>query len=304
LFDTAGKAPGTYSLQALLGGASGTSRAATIWSVQSLAIDAEADTPEQEPNNSPGAAQRLSLPAIVNGRIDPPSDEDVYRVETRGGSSLVAEVQARRLGSPLDSTLEVLDSAGRPVGFNDDCEDKSAGLVTHHADARLAFTVPADGVCLVRVRDAQGKGGKAYAYRLHIDTPRPDFALRVTPSSVNLRGRTPLVVHALRRDGFAGDITLAIDGAPPGTRLSETRLPAGKDELKLTVNAPAAPADAVLNLHLRGQATINGATVVHEAVPAEDMMQAFAYRHLVPALDWLGSTGRGFGGGDRPKVKP
>jgi hypothetical protein len=36
---------------------------------------------------------------------------------------------------------------------------------------------------------------------------------------------------------------------------------------------------------LEGSAVIQGHAVVHPAVPAEDMMQAFAYRHLVPAQE-------------------
>jgi hypothetical protein len=36
---------------------------------------------------------------------------------------------------------------------------------------------------------------------------------------------------------------------------------------------------------MEGRATIGGHEVQHQAVPAEDMMQAFAYRHLVPAKD-------------------
>jgi hypothetical protein len=36
-------------------------------------------------------------------------------------------------------------------------------------------------------------------------------------------------------------------------------------------------------LHIEGQAFIQGREVVRPAVPADDMMQAFAYRHLVPA---------------------
>ncbi len=40
-----------------------------------------------------------------------------------------------------------------------------------------------------------------------------------------------------------------------------------------------------LSLRLEGRATIQGRDVVRSAVPADDMMQAFAYRHLVPAQD-------------------
>ena len=38
---------------------------------------------------------------------------------------------------------------------------------------------------------------------------------------------------------------------------------------------------------MEGHATIAGSEVRHPAVPADDMMQAFFYRHLVPAQEWL-----------------
>jgi hypothetical protein len=38
-------------------------------------------------------------------------------------------------------------------------------------------------------------------------------------------------------------------------------------------------------LQVQGRATIQAQTVSHPAVPAEDMMQAFAYRHLVPVQE-------------------
>ena len=49
--------------------------------------------------------------------------------------------------------------------------------------------------------------------------------------------------------------------------------------------APPAPTEEPLHLSLEGQAFIQGHPVVHPAVPAEDMMQAFLYRHLVPAKE-------------------
>jgi hypothetical protein len=44
---------------------------------------------------------------------------------------------------------------------------------------------------------------------------------------------------------------------------------------------------------LEGRATIQGREVARLAVPAEDMMQAFAYRHLVPASDLKVAVRRG-----------
>jgi hypothetical protein len=60
-------------------------------------------------------------------------------------------------------------------------------------------------------------------------------------------------------------------------------VPANQDQVRLTLMAPPAPTEKPLSLSLEGRAMIRGHTVVHPAVPAEDMMQAFAYRHLVPA---------------------
>ena len=40
-----------------------------------------------------------------------------------------------------------------------------------------------------------------------------------------------------------------------------------------------------LSVAVEGTALVAGRRVCHEAVPAEDMMQAFFYRHLVPAQE-------------------
>jgi hypothetical protein len=111
--------------------------------------------------------------------------------------------------------------------------------------------------------------------------------LRAVPSSINARpGATlPITVYALRRDGFSGDIALALKGAPEGFTLSGAWVPAGQDEVRATLTMPATPPKEPVSLRLEGRATIEGREVSHPVVPAEDMMQAFAYRHLVPAKE-------------------
>ena len=100
------------------------------------------------------------------------------------------------------------------LAVNDDYEDKAAALLTHQADSRLRLTLPATGTYYLHLGDTQHKGGPEYAYRLRVGPPRPDFELRVVPSSINARAGTsaPITVHALRRDGFAGDIALELEG--------------------------------------------------------------------------------------------
>jgi hypothetical protein len=181
--------------------------------------------------------------------------------------------------------LKLTDATGKQLAFNDDHEDKGAGLNTHYADSYITATLPADGAFYIHLGDTQHQGGPEFAYRLRISSPRPDFALRAVPSSLSVRGGSsvPLTVYALRRDGFTNEITLFLQDAPAGFKLNGAKVPANQDQVRLTLLAPAAPTEKPLSLSLEGRAVIQGHAVVHPAVPAEDMMQAFAYRHLVPA---------------------
>ena len=250
-----------------------------------FAVDTLPECLEGEPNDSPESPQQVALPIIVNGRIDRPGDWDVFRFEGRAGQVIFAEVRARRLGSPLDSVLRLTDAASKQLAFNDDHEDKGAGLLTHHADALLRVALPADGTYFVHLGDIQKHGGPEYAYRLRISPPRHDFELRIVPSSINIRGggTVPLAVYALRRDDFSGSIALALRDGPPGFTLSGARVPDGQDQVRLTLTAPPITPNKPLTLSLAGRATIGGHQIVRPVVPAEDMMQAFLYRHLVPA---------------------
>jgi hypothetical protein len=253
-----------------------------------FAIDTLPEVTEKEPNDTIKTAQRLKLPVTVNGRIDRPGDWDVYSIQGRAGDAIVAEVLARRLGSPLDSVLKLTDVKGSQLAFNDDFEDKGAGLLTHQADSLLRATLPATGTYYISIGDAQRKGGPEYAYRLRIGPPQPDFELLVTPSAINGgRGMSiPITVHALRRDGFAGEIAVSLKDAPQGLTLNGAVVPAGQDRLRMTVTVPpAAPLTEPLSLRLEGRATIEGREVTHAALPADEMTQAFAYHHLVPADD-------------------
>ena len=72
---------------------------------------------EHEGNDTLTTAQWLTLPVTVNGRInhDGKADTNLFRIQARKGEPLVVQVAAERLGSSLDSVLEILDAQGRPV---------------------------------------------------------------------------------------------------------------------------------------------------------------------------------------------
>ena len=66
----------------------------------------------------PLAAQRVVVPATVNGRLhhtDGTPDQDVFRFTAARGQRVVISVAANRLDSPLDPVIDVLDARGREV---------------------------------------------------------------------------------------------------------------------------------------------------------------------------------------------
>jgi hypothetical protein len=86
-----------------------------------LAVGNEPEALEKEPNSSPAQAQSLSLPITINGHIAAETnvagkqDEDYFRFHAKKGERLSIDVAAARLGSPLDSVIEVLDAQGNPI---------------------------------------------------------------------------------------------------------------------------------------------------------------------------------------------
>lgn len=252
------------------------------------ALDTLPECLDKEPNDDPNHAQRVQLPVIVNGRIDRRDDRDVFRVEGRAGETIVAEVSARRLDSPLDSVLQVTDATGKVLALNDDQQDLGSGLNTHHADSYLRVQLPADGTYYVHLADMARNGGEEYTYRLRISAPRPDFALRVVPSSSVLRGKGTnwVSVLAIRQDGFTGPIKLGLKDPPEGFSAFPGILAANQSLTRIGLKTTLTQTKQPLTLRIEGRATIDGQEIAREAVPAEDRMQAFLWRHLLPAREF------------------
>lgn len=270
-----------------------------------FAVDTLSESFDKEPNNQADEAQKVQLPVIINGRIDRPDDWDVFEFTGRAGETVVAEVKARRLNSPLDSVIRLTDARGTPLAMNDDHDDLEAGTNTHLADSYLTLKLPADGVYYVHVGDTTRSGGDEYGYRLRISGPRPDFALRVAPSSVFLRrGNSDTVsIYVERKDGFAGPIKLALKTPPAGISAAPVTNTGTQPVAKLTIRAGSAAAAGPFNLVVEGSAKIGSDEVVREAVPAEDRMQAFLWRHLVPAKELKAVVFNPTADGSKPRRK-
>lgn len=273
----AGGEPGV-SAESLVTGAPG-------WNRPIFVRSSGTELTEIEPNDDSAEAQAVAGPVTINGRIASAEDCDVFRIKGHQGDELVAEVTARRLRSPLDSVVTVSDSSGTVLASNDDYEDRSEGLLTHQADSLLQLTLPKDGDYFVAVRDTSGGGGEDYAYRLRIGPPLPDFTVLVMPSTLNLRAgdKTTLNARVVRRDGFTGPIRLSLAGSADGVKLKDAEIPANRDEANFTLSVSSSLGAGVQSLSFVAQAKIGEREVKHAVIPADERMQAFLPRHLVPA---------------------
>lgn len=86
-----------------------------------LAVGNDPEIDEKEPNDSIEQAQVVSVPVTINGHIDGGlkagrnPDEEYFRFHAGKDEHLSIDVAAARLGSPLDSVIEVLDPQGNPI---------------------------------------------------------------------------------------------------------------------------------------------------------------------------------------------
>ncbi|MEX1228703.1 MAG: PPC domain-containing protein [Planctomycetaceae bacterium] len=119
-------------------------------------IGDEPEIVEQEISGLPIPVS-VAAPVTVNGRIFPREDVDVWSVSLKKGETLTAEINAARLGSPLDAYLEVRNSSGRRLAENDD---------HFGADSFVQFVAPEDGEYEISVRDMNVGGLQHYVYRL------------------------------------------------------------------------------------------------------------------------------------------
>jgi hypothetical protein len=116
------------------------------------------DVGEVEPNDLPEQAQPVEFGRTIHGAVRP-ADRDVYKLVLPAGARLVAEVEAKRLGQPMDSFLTLLDSSGREIASNDD----APGL---DSDSRIDATLARAGDYYLIVHDVAFQNASAYRLKV------------------------------------------------------------------------------------------------------------------------------------------
>ena len=243
----------------------------------------------------------VELPAYIRVKLPKPNSLKHYKFRGRKGMTVVAEVAARRFGSPLDTRIALRDEAGAILAACDDVRDPLIGTTLHQADPRIRAELPADGVYTLEIADASGTGCPAGTACLRISEPLPDFELYAYPSGITAASGNPTPVHilAVRKDGFNGRIVLA---TPPECNFSivgANALEPGMDSAVFTVMARnGRPADPPTEVKIVG---FSG-SLARPVRGADEAMQAFAYTHLVPAVRMMGAVRWGAWGADRLRM--
>jgi hypothetical protein len=107
---------------------------------------------EREPNDSPGTAQPVTLPAALVGTLGRAGEVDWFRFDAKAGQSVGVQAVIAA-GAKLDPVLQLTDLAGR---------------VLAEGGTSLGYTFPAAGTFALGVRDRDYRGGPGTGYRLQV----------------------------------------------------------------------------------------------------------------------------------------
>jgi hypothetical protein len=217
----------------------------------------------QADNNQITQAQPIALPAGISGRISQEGDVDCYSFDAKKDEMISFEVVARRRQSSLDSILRVLNDKG---AAHLEIDDMNTGRHAYADSQSENWKVPADGKYFVELRDLHQRGGLDFTYFLKVTKSEPYFTLDLDSDKTLLApgAGAAIYVRAYRKNGFAGEIQLGVEGLPPGVTAECGKILASGKDGCIVLQAAADAPHAAANLKITGAAS----------VPAADPTQA------------------------------
>ena len=246
---------------------------------------------EVEPNNQPESAQRVTLPCEIQGQFFPAADQDWIVFEAQKGAGYWIEVFSHRLGLPTDPVVVLqrlsIDAEGREqpeLVTRADDDNSFLGDERYNTGSRdpiFQFKAEHDGRYRLKIHDlaAARESRPSNLYRLSIRQSDPDFHLLVAtddPGGSNddgiiwepllrLGGKTRMNVMAIRRDGFEGEIDLAVKGLPPGISFPGATIPEKSNGTYLYFEASPEAAGWTGTVQVIGRSRIDGKAVERQA---------------------------------------
>lgn len=251
---------------------------------------------ETDGNDTGATAQKVPVPCEVVGRFYPRRDADWVQFEAKKGDVFQIDVLSHRLGNETDPLLLVQrvvkndkgEETATDVATVDDPGDRSARIGgdfdTSTDDPSYRLVVADDSVYRLGVRDQFGDSRQdpRNVYRMVIRKVQPDFRLVAVAQStataapnqpaaplgtpVLRRGGSTLIqVHLERRDDFAGEVAVSMEGLPPGVTSSTAILGPTQTSASLILAAAENAAAWAGPLRIVGKSQIDGKEVVRAA---------------------------------------
>jgi hypothetical protein len=225
---------------------------------------------EQEPNDTPAQANKLTVPTEVAGQFQTRGDVDFFTFDAKAQEVYWIEAFGDRHGSLADPylTLDRItkdDKGVETVQRITAQDDTGLNLIpnvfeTLSDDPAFQFVVPADGTYRVTIRDRyyESRGEARMVYRLAIRKEAPDFKVVVLPEAPLADNNTTAATYpanlrkgenfscrviAYRRDGYNGTIDVTVENLPAGITCKGTSIGPGQTNATIVFSATEDAAD-------------------------------------------------------------
>lgn len=194
---------------------------------------------QASPKSPQPQAIAMEPPFAINGVIDKPKDVDYYTFKARKGQVFDVHCYARRLRSPLDSVMTILNKSGQGLIGNDDAIGP---------DSYFRWAVPADDTYQIAITDHLSKGGPNFTYRVEFTPVQPRLDLNIPKVAlysqerqtiVTPRGNRYATLVAVNRYDFGGELTLGSAGLPSGVTMTAPNMPANLTVVPVLFEAAA-----------------------------------------------------------------
>ncbi|MBQ2394437.1 MAG: hypothetical protein II307_01585, partial [Alistipes sp.] len=232
----------------------------------------------------PENGAKLTFAAAIADSLTANAKIKRYKVNAIEGVPVIVELIGRRNGSRIDAVMRLKNKSGEVVAMADDTEDPIQGLMTFHADPILNYTPRWSEEMTLEVEDLHRGYGKDYHYLLQLHKQIPSFHAFVSPANIAI----PSGGTASFRVDISGRLkrpaNLVIKGLPKGFTTSSLKIRSGK-VWNVSITAPKGAAVERFPIEVKVEYPDNDGRAQADALPVDNMMQAFYYTHHIPAAE-------------------
>lgn len=184
------------------------------------------------------------LPLAFNGILEKEGDIDYFKFSAKQNQRFRFISYANRLGTPVDTVINIYDAKMKSIGGNDDADGSK--------DSRYDFRAPADGEYFLRVTDMLKRGGENFVYRVESEPFEPRILVTMPEMlrrdmqyrkqfNVPQGGYYAMTVNT-RRENLSGELVFDLPQLPEGVTWEAPTIPANLSSFPILLKAaPDAP---------------------------------------------------------------